>query len=274
MVAIDQRIAVLQEECTALKMEASSYRNDFLRCEHQLSLNQKVLQQHSNIALRNLHVCNPDVSSGTNKVPYISTFLLSNEQTASNPQQTAPQQTTPQQTAPQQTAPQQTAPQQTAPQQTAPQQTAPQQTAPQQTAPQQTAPQQTPPQQTPPQQTPPQTTTTHMPMRSSCSGANQTELKNDNSQTPITKSSKSSVTSASCSAITVPAELTSALSMTSSSKQSGATFLGQALPGSLMFANNLRGQYPSNNTVRPPAVNRHMGHPHPMVHSVCTIRWS
>ena len=148
VVVIDQRIAVLQEECTALKMEASAYRNDFLRCEHQLSLNQKVLQQHS-IALRNLHVCNPDVSSGTNKVPYISTFLLSNEQTASNPQQTAPQQTAPQQTAPQQT---------------------------------------------PPQQTPPQTTTTHMPMRSSCSGANQTELKNDNSQTPITKSSKSSVT--------------------------------------------------------------------------------
>ena len=38
VVAIDQRIAVLQEECTALKLEASSYKNDFLRCEHQLSL--------------------------------------------------------------------------------------------------------------------------------------------------------------------------------------------------------------------------------------------
>ena len=227
MVAIDQRIAVLQEECTALKMEASSYRNDFLRCEHQLSLMQNVLQQHST-ALRNLHARNPDVSSGImpygtppNKVPYISTLLLSNEQTASNPGVNIP------------------------------------------AVPTGTPPQQTAPQQTPPQQTTPQATTTHMPMTSSSSPVNQRELRNDNSQTPITKSSETSVTSASCPAITVPAGLTSALSMTSSSKQSGATFLGQALPGSLMFANNLRGQYPSNNIVRPSAKNRHMGHSPP-----------
>ena len=97
-------------------------------------------------------------------------------------------------------------------------------TPPQQTAPQQTPSQQTQSQQTLPQQTTPQATTTHMPMTSSGSPVNQRELRNDNSQTPITKSSETSVTSASCPAITVPAGLTSALSMTSSSKQSGATF--------------------------------------------------
>ena len=140
---------------SALKMEASSHRNNFLRCEHQLSLMQNVLQQHS-IALRNLHARNPDVSSGIvpygtppNKVPYISTLLLFNEQTASNPVVNIS--------------------------------AVPTGTPPQQTAPQQTAPQQTPPQQTPPQQTTPQATTTHMPMTSSSSPVNQRELRNDNS---------------------------------------------------------------------------------------------
>ena len=122
MVAIDQRIAMLQEECTDLKMEASSYRNDFLRCEHQLSLMQKVLQQHS-IALRNLHVRTPNGSSGymphgtpPQRAPYISTLLLSNDQTPSNsgmnisavPTGTPPQQTLPQHTPPQQTTSQTT----------------------------------------------------------------------------------------------------------------------------------------------------------------------
>ena len=122
VVAIDQRIAMLQEECTALKLEASSYRNDFLRCEHQLGLMQNVLQQHS-IALRNIHVRTPNVSSGymphgtpPQRAPYISTLLLSNDQTPSNsganisavPTGTPPQQTLPQHTLPQQTTPQTT----------------------------------------------------------------------------------------------------------------------------------------------------------------------
>ena len=53
VVAIDQRIGILDEQCAALKIEASSYRNDFLRCQHQLNIVQTVLQQHTN-ALRDL----------------------------------------------------------------------------------------------------------------------------------------------------------------------------------------------------------------------------
>ena len=100
-------------------------------------------------------------------------------------------------------------------------------------------------------------------MTSSSSPVKRRDPENDNSQSPITKCCETSVTSASCPAITAPVGLTSALSMTSSSKQSGATYLDEAIPGSLMFANNVRGQHPSNNTVRPPAMNRHMNHSPP-----------
>ena len=55
-IAINQCI-VLQEDCAALNLKASSYTNVFLRCEHQLGPMQSVLQQHS-IALCNLHVRN------------------------------------------------------------------------------------------------------------------------------------------------------------------------------------------------------------------------
>ena len=61
-IAINQCI-VLQEECAALNLKASSYTNVFLRCKHQLGPMQSVLQQHS-IALCNLHVRNPDCQSG------------------------------------------------------------------------------------------------------------------------------------------------------------------------------------------------------------------
>ena len=107
-----------------------------------------------------------------------------------------------------------------------------------------TPPQQTLPQHTPPQQTTPQTTTTHIPMTSSSSPVVQRDLKSDNSQTPTTKSPGTSATSGSCPAITVPVTLTSALSMTSSSKQRAATFMNQPIPNSLMSANNVSGEAP------------------------------
>ena len=225
VVAIDQRIAMLQEECTALKLEASSYRNDFLRCEHQLGLMQNVLQQHS-IALRNIYVRTPNGSSGymphgtlPQRAPYISTLLLSNDQTPSNTGANIS------------------------------------------AVPTGTPPQQTLPQHTPPQQTTPQTTTTHIQMTSSSSPVVQRDLKSDNSQTPTTKSPGTSATSGSCPAITVPATLTSALSMTSSSKQRAATFMNQPIPNSLMSANNVSGEAPPlNNPLRFPVENRRMEH--------------
>ena len=61
VVGIDKRIADLNEQCFALKLEASSYRNDFLKCNHELSLIRTVLQQHTD-ALR--HLRNADGTYG------------------------------------------------------------------------------------------------------------------------------------------------------------------------------------------------------------------
>ena len=103
-------------------------------------------------------------------------------------------------------------------------------------------------------------------------------VKQSGLRTPITKSSETSVTSASCPAITVPVGLTSALSMMSSSNQSGARFMDQPKPNSLtrvnsvkgqilsnstIRTNNVRRQFSSNNTVTPPAMNKHMDHSPP-----------
>ena len=53
VVSIDQRIASLKEECFALKLESSSYRNEMLKYHNQMNFMQTVLQQHTN-ALREL----------------------------------------------------------------------------------------------------------------------------------------------------------------------------------------------------------------------------
>ena len=81
-------------------------------------------------------------------------------------------------------------------------------------------------------------------MTSSSNPVVQRDLKSDNSQTPTTKSPGTSATSGSCPAITVPATLTSALSMTSSLKQRAATFMNQPIPNSLKSANNVSGEPP------------------------------
>ena len=61
VIAIDQRIADLNEQCFALKLEASSYRNDYLRCQDDLNTIKTVLQQHTD-ALR--HLRNDDGTFG------------------------------------------------------------------------------------------------------------------------------------------------------------------------------------------------------------------
>ena len=63
VVALDQRIADLNEQCFANKQQASAYRNDYLQCRQELNLVQTVLQQHTD-ALRNLR--NNDGSFGSN----------------------------------------------------------------------------------------------------------------------------------------------------------------------------------------------------------------
>lgn len=61
VVSIDQRIAALKEECFALKLESSSYRNEMLKYHNQMNFMQTVLQQHTD-ALRELR--NTDGSYG------------------------------------------------------------------------------------------------------------------------------------------------------------------------------------------------------------------
>ena len=63
VVALDQRIADLSEECFSLRIEMKSYRNNYLQSQHQLSLMQTVLQQHTD-ALRELR--NVDGTFGAN----------------------------------------------------------------------------------------------------------------------------------------------------------------------------------------------------------------
>ena len=63
VVAPDQRIADLSEECFSLRIEMKSYRNNYLQSQHQLSLMQTVLQQHTD-ALRDLR--NVDGTFGAN----------------------------------------------------------------------------------------------------------------------------------------------------------------------------------------------------------------
>ena len=46
--AIDRRIADLNQQCFAMKLEASAYRNDYLQCQHDISHMKTVLQQHTN----------------------------------------------------------------------------------------------------------------------------------------------------------------------------------------------------------------------------------
>ena len=53
VVTFNQRLEELNEQCYVNKMEASSYRSDFLRCQDQIQTMQTVLQQHTD-ALRML----------------------------------------------------------------------------------------------------------------------------------------------------------------------------------------------------------------------------
>ena len=86
VVAIDRRIADLNEQCFALKLEASSYRSDYLRCQHDLNLMKTVLQQHTD-ALRDLR--NTDGTFGPHptapqNVPVTSPLAKSTHDTVNN----------------------------------------------------------------------------------------------------------------------------------------------------------------------------------------------
>ena len=58
------KLGELKQECFALKVEFSSYRQDYVKCMDQLDVMKTVLQQHTN-ALRNL--TGPTSTSNTNK---------------------------------------------------------------------------------------------------------------------------------------------------------------------------------------------------------------
>ena len=89
--AIDRRIADLNEQCFALKLEASAYRNDYMRCQDEISIMKTVLQQHTNALRymqsidkkRNDELPPPSVTSGA--VLQSQPFLTSGEVQQSQP---------------------------------------------------------------------------------------------------------------------------------------------------------------------------------------------